>query len=304
MITGKNSYIGNAVEHSLKEYNRGYGAKAYEVDKISLREPGWEKLDFSGYDTVVHVAGRAHADVSKVSEETRDLYYQVNGVLTGQAARKAKEEGVKQFIYLSSVIIYGESGGIGKCRKIVSDTKPAPANFYGDSKLQGERELQSLACDGFHVAVLRLPFIYGKGSKGNYPLLAKIAGMTPIFPNIKNERSMLYIENLTELIRQLIDSGQGGLFFPQNQEYVTTAQMVRQIGRMKGRRIYLWRALNPLVWFASIVPGKIGRLTKKAFGSLAVDRRLSQPQGYDYQKYSFEESIRRIHENQHHNRSI
>ena len=94
------------------------------------------------------------------------------------------------------------------------------------------------------------------------------------------------------------------MFFPQNQEYVTTAQMVRQIGRMKGRRIYLWRVLNPLVWLVSAVPGKIGRLTKKAFGSLTVDRALSEPEGFDYQKYSFEESIRRIHENQHHNRNI
>ena len=130
------------------------------------------------------------------------------------------------------------------------------------------------------MAVLRLPFVYGRDSKGNYPFLVKIAERTPVFPDIKNERSMLYIENLAEFIRKMIDSGRGGLFFPQNGEYVTTAQMVKQIGRAKGKKIYLWSILNPLVWLASRMPGKIGRLTNKAFGSLTVDQALSGQQEY------------------------
>ena len=135
LITGKNSYIGNAVEKYLENYNRACGQEAYQVCKISLREPGWDTFDFSGYDTVIHVAGRAHADISKVSEEIKNLCYQVNGKLTGQVAKKAKEQGVGQFIYLSSVIVYGESAKVGGHKRIMAHTEPAPAGFYGDSKL-------------------------------------------------------------------------------------------------------------------------------------------------------------------------
>lgn len=289
LITGKNSYIGNAVA----EYLEG----SCVVEKISLRGEEWREIDFKGYDAVLHVAGKAHADISKVSEETKKLYYQVNGELTGWVAEKAKAEGVPQFIYLSSVIVYGDSAPVGKCKRIDAATVPNPTSFYGDSKLQGEKKLEPLADADFKVAVLRLPMIYGKNSKGNYSLLEKIAGKMPIFPKIQNERSMLYIENLAEFIRLLIESGEGGLFFPQNQEYVTTAQMVQMIAAVKGKKLCLWSLLNPLVWLASKVPGKVGNLANKAFGSLTVEQKAGGQQDYAYRKYSLEESIRRIHEN-------
>lgn len=313
LITGQNSYIGNAVAAYLEECNRAQeqsvlgenctdekmqtAGKLYQVDKISLREGDWQEMDFSGYDTILHVAGKAHVDVTGVSEEAKQSYYQINGELPALVAKKAKTEGVKQFIHLSSVIVYGESAGVGRTKMISGDTEPEPANFYGDSKLRGEKALEPFADEDFKVAILRIPFVYGKGSKGNYPLLAKIADKTPIFPNIQNRRSMLYIENLTEFIRQLVEYGEGGLFFPQNAEYVTTAQMVQLIGAAKQKKICLWGILNPLVWLASKVPGKIGGLANKAFGSLTVDKALSSNIPFQYQKYSLEESIRRIHEN-------
>lgn len=319
LITGQNSYIGNAVAEYLEEYNRqqmkaGEPADqpaevSYKTDRVTLHDEGWKTLDFSGYDTVLHVAGKAHVDVSAVSEETKQLYYRVNAELPAQVAEKAKAAGVKQFIHLSSVIIYGDSAGVGEEKMITGDTVPQPTNFYGDSKLQGEKKLEVLADENFYIAILRLPMIYGKNSKGNYPLLAKIADKTPVFPNVRNQRSMLYVENLAEFVRRLVESGEGGLFFPQNAEYTTTARMVQQIAAAKGKRIHLWSILNPVVWLASKVPGKIGALANKAFGSLAVDMTLSGlpkangdgandggRNACDYRKYSLEESIRRIHE--------
>ena len=303
LITGKNSYIGNAVAEYLETYNQS-AELPYKIDRISLRDESWQAIDFSGYDTVLHVAGKAHVDVSAVSEETKQLYYRVNAELPAQVAEKAKAAGVKQFIHLSSVIVYGDSAPVGKTKMITKDTEPAPANFYGDSKLQGEENLKPLADDRFHVAILRLPMVYGKNSKGNYPLLVKLAEKTPIFPKINNQRSMLYVENLAEFIRQLAEQGDGGLFFPQNEEYTTTARMVQQIGAVKGKKIHLWSILNPAVWLASKVPGKIGALANKAFGSLTIEQELSElpkasgtgENARDYCKYSPEESIRRIHE--------
>lgn len=293
LITGAGSFIGTSVEQYLQEYNEEQGKECYHVDTISLREKSWENYDFSSYDAVFHVAGIAHADVGEVSEQTRGLYYMVNRDLAVRTAKKAREQGVKQFIYMSSVIVYGDSAPVGRTKMIAEETCPRPAGFYGDSKYQAEYELRMLSEAHFQVAVLRPPMIYGKGCKGNYPLLAKMAGRLPVFPNIRNQRSMLYVENLAEFVRLLIESGKGGLFFPQNKEYTTTSEMVRAIGQAKGRKVRLWKALNPLVYLAARMPGKAGILANKAFGSLTVDQALSRRYFDGYQRYSLEESIRR-----------
>ena len=293
LITGQGSYIGTTVERYLQEYNASQGRELYRIDTISLLEDSWKNYDFAPYDAIFHVAGIAHADVGNVSEETKALYYQVNRDLALQTAMKAKAQGVKQFIYMSSVIVYGDSAPVGQKKHITKDTPLSPANFYGDSKKQAEEALLPLTDPDFQVAVLRPPMIYGKNSKGNYPLLAKLAGVAPVFPDIFNQRSMLYVENLAEFVRRLIESGQGGIFFPQNAEYTTTSQMVRAIGEVKGKHVRLWKVLNPLVKLAAHVPGKIGGLVNKAFGSLTIDQELSKG-GFDgYQIFSWEESIRR-----------
>ena len=204
LITGINSYIGNATERYLTEYNAREGREIYHVDKVSLRDEQWQKMNFASYDAILHVAGIAHADVGSVSEEGKKMYYQVNCDLTECVAKKARAEGVKQFIYLSSVIVYGDSAGVGRHKQITAQTIPHPVNFYGDSKWQAEQRLYLLETEQFCVAVLRPPMIYGRGSKGNFPMLLKVASKTPIFPKIKNERSMLYVENLAEFIRLLI----------------------------------------------------------------------------------------------------
>ena len=293
LITGAGSYIGTSVERYLQEYNAAQGREMYRIDTISLLEESWKNYDFSPYDTIFHVAGIAHADVGNVSEETKALYYRVNRDLAYEAAQKARKQGVKQFIYMSSVIVYGDSAPVGQKKHITEQTPLSPANFYGDSKKQAEEVLLPLANDTFQVAVLRPPMIYGKNSKGNYPLLAKLAGIAPVFPDILNERSMLYVENLAEFFRLLVESGKGGIFFPQNAEYTTTSQMVKAIGQVKGKKVRLWKVLNSLVTLASHVPGKIGGLVNKAFGSLTIDQSLSRNDFDGYQIFSLEESIRR-----------
>lgn len=291
LITGTNSYLGNAIEQYLMEYNSTQGRELYRVDKISLREEAWKKSSFAEYDTILHVAGIAHADIGNVSKETQDLYYQINCGSTLEVAQKAKEEGVPQFVYFSSVIVYGDGGGFGKEKVITADTRPQPANFYGDSKWQAEKGLHQLGNDDFKVAVLRLPMIYGKGSRGNFPLLVKIAKKLPFFPKINNRRSMLYVENLAEFVRLLAECGKGGTFFPQNAEYVTTAEMVKSIGQVCGKNIHILGVLNPLVTFASHMPGKISGMVDKAFGSLVIDKELSLRDIQDYQLFSMEKSI-------------
>lgn len=291
LITGANSYIGTSLERYLLEYNDLQGRELYRVDTVSQRDSRWEAHDLRGYDAVFQASGIAHADTGAVSRERQALYYQVNCDLAVHTAQKAQAAGVGLFIYPSSVIVYGDSAPYGKTRMITAQTPAECAHFYGDSKIRAEEALRRLEA-GMQVAILRLPMVYGRGSKGNYPLLAKLAGRLPFFPDVKNQRSMIYIENLCEFIRQRIEEGKGGLYFPQNPEYTTTSRMVQEIAAARGKKLRLLKIMNPLVALASHVPGKIGNMANKAFGSLTVDREMSgDVEGYCL--YDLRESIRR-----------
>ncbi len=288
LITGQSSYIGTSIQAYIGEH-----CKDWKVDTASVRNEAWKDIDFGSYDCVLHMAGKAHADVGHVSEDVKREYYEVNYELTKEVAKQAKKAGVKQFIYPGSVIVYGESAPYGTEKRITADTKPDPANFYGDSKWRADEAVQKLNSENFKTVVLRLPMVYGKGSKGNYPQLSKIAKKIPIFPNVSNTRSMIYIENLCEFICEIIEYEDGGVFFPQNEEYTSTAQMVKTIAESADRRIILTKALNPIVWLMSKMPGKIGRLVNKAFGNCTYEKSLSDYRGNRYQVYNFKDSIRR-----------
>ncbi|MDB6353562.1 NAD-dependent epimerase/dehydratase family protein [Trichococcus sp. K1Tr] len=278
LITGANSYIGTSFEKWVAQW-----PEEYHVDSVDTKNGEWKELDFSPYDTIFHVAGIAHQDAKADQEE---LYYKVNRDLTIEVAQKAKSEGVKQFIFMSSMIVYGASSKIGETKVITRDTVPEPINFYGNSKLQAEQGILPLQSEGFNVVVIRPPMIYGKDSKGNYPFLAKFAKITPLFPDIDNKRSMLHIDNLTELIRLLVSTNEHGVFFPQNKEYVKTSEMVKTIADISGKKMKLVKLFNPILYLLS---NKIG-LINKVFGDLNYDMSLSDLK-HDYRIKDLKKSI-------------
>ena len=281
LITGANSYIGTSFENYVMQCHD------YQIDTVDMIDSTWRDKSFSEYNSVFHVAGIAHSDTGRVSEERKQFYYQINTDLTIETAKKAKADGVGQFIFMSSAIVYGDSAPIGKPKRITCDTPVAPANFYGDSKVQAENGLLKLADESFHVVILRPPMIYGKGSKGNYPQLSKFAQKLPLFPYIKNERSMLYIGNLTEFVKLMIDNNESGIFYPQNAEYVATSEMVQAIAQAHGKKIRLVKGTAAPLKVMSYVTG----LVNKAFGNLSYDMSMSEYKE-NYRKFSFEESIR------------
>ena len=272
LITGANSYIGMSFERYMAQW-----PEQYQVDTVDMIDGTWREKDFSGYDCIYHVAGIAHSDSGKISPEKAKLYYAVNTDLTVETAKKAKAEGVKQFIFMSSAIVYGESAPIGKSKVITRDTPVSPANSYGDSKVQAENGIVPLSDDSFKVVILRPPMIYGPGSKGNYPTLSKMARKLPLFPKVDNQRSMLYVENLAECVRLLIEQGIGGIFWPQNREYSNTSQLVALIAKAHGKHIVL---VPGFTWALKILSHCTG-LVNKAFGSLCYDPALSAAPG-DY----------------------
>jgi len=256
LITGANSYIGTSFEKWLQQW-----PDDYSIDTVDVIGDGWKNKSFAGYDIVLHVAGIVHV---KETKENAGLYYKVNRDLVYEIAQKAKADGVKQFIFLSSMSVYGIENGV-----IDRNSPLNPKSNYGKSKLQAEELIESLDDSTFKITIIRPPMIYGKGCKGNYPRLAKIALKLPFFPDIKNERSMIYIDNLCEFVKLLIDDCTSGLFFPQNEEYVCTSEMVRLITEAHGKKIWMTNLLNPLLKLIKI------NLTNKVFGNLVYDRELS-----------------------------
>lgn len=235
LVTGANSYVGTNVEKWLmREPDK------YYVETLDMQNPNWKEFDFSKFDVVFHVAGIAHVSKKKSLE---DLYYKVNRDLTIQTAEFAKTSGVKQFIFMSSMIVYNS-----KESQISAYTKPNPDNYYGLSKLQAEEGLEKLQSKDFNIAVVRPPMIYGPYSKGNFPKLISLAKKTPIFPRYDNKRSMLYIDNLSNSIKTLIDGYHSGLFFPQNNEYVNTKDVIAMTKKIIHKKLWLTRLFNPFIY--------------------------------------------------------
>lgn len=270
LITGANSYVGTNVEKWLmKEPNK------YYIETLDMRDPNWKDFDFSRFDVVFHVAGIAHVSTKK---SMKDLYFKVNRDLTIETANKAKESGIKQFIFMSSMIVYSS-----KETRITLETKPNPDNFYGLSKLQAEEGILTLQSKDFNVCVLRPPMIYGPGSKGNFPKLLNLSTKTLLFPKYNNKRSMLFITNLNEYVYNIIKYEEKGIFFPQNKEYVSTYEVIKFFSNKYNHKVWFTRVFNPFIWlFKKRIP-----VFNKVFGDFYYDI------DYKYQLYreSFEDTL-------------
>ncbi len=276
LMTGKNSYIGTSLENWLmREPDK------YKVDTVDMKDGSWKEKDFSQYDVVFHVAGIAHI---KETSDNQDLYYKVNRDLAYETAQKAKQDGVEQFIFLSSMSVYGIENGV-----IDKNTPLKPNSAYGRSKIEAEELINKLEDNSFIVATLRPPMVYGKGCRGNYPRLVGLALKTPIFPKVENKRSMIYIDNLSEFVKQLIDNRSGGLFFPQNVEYVNTSEMVRLIAESHGKRVVMTKLFNPLLRLLNV------STVNKVFGDLVYDMSMSEYE-FDYKVCWFGDSIKTTEE--------
>lgn len=255
LITGANSYIGTSFEKYMAQW-----PDQYQVDTVDMVDGSWREMSFAGYDAVYHVAGIAH---QKETEENAHLYYTVNRDLAVETAKKAKNDGVGQFVFLSTMAVYGMEEGA-----ISLDTQPAPKTHYGKAKLEAELQMDPLRAEDFLLTVLRPPMVYGEGCKGNYQSLVKIAQKLPVFPDYTNKRSMIHIDRLCWYIKNILDQGQNGLILPQDEQYVCTCRMIKKIAETMGKKMLLLKILNPAVSLAK----RFTTAGKKAFGDLYYEQ--------------------------------
>lgn len=274
LITGKNSYVGTNFRQWLAQW-----PDQYQVDAISVRDDSWKQHDFSQYDVVLHVAGIAHVSADPKLEKQ---YYRVNRDLAIEVAVKSKEGKVKQFIFMSSIIVYGD-----RVELINKETIPEPTDFYGKSKLQAEQGIASLEDTDFKVVLIRAPLIYGPLSKGNFIKLKNLVDYIPLFPNINNKRSMIYIDNMCEFIRLTIDYNREGICFPQNRDYVSTLDVIKIISGISNKKIYYTKVFNFIIRPLS---SRL-KLLKKVLGNKVYEKDLSSEFNWNYCVLDFKESV-------------
>lgn len=273
LIIGEYSYIGT----SFREYAAEY-APEMKVDVISARNQKWKEADFSAYDSILHVAAIVHQKESSLMQQ---IYQEVNTEIPVEVAQRAKTAGVRQFVFLSTMAVYGE------CQSLITEEiRPSPVTMYGKSKLFAEQQLESLAGEGFSVIIVRPPMVYGRSCPGNYGRLAGMAEKLPFFPKINNQRSMIYIENLCACIHHEMESlGESyRIVCPQNAEYVNTTELVKQIRKAHNKKTLL-------IPFPQFVVQSIFKKNKtlwKVFGNYCYEHKKEEK---DYQTVDFNESI-------------
>ncbi len=253
LVIGANSYIGRKFREYISQMDKG----DISADLVSALDGSWREADFSSYDVVLHLAAIVHI---KETSDMETLYYRINHKLAVEAAEKAKENHVKQFILMSTAAVFGLRTGC-----ITKETIPTPTTFYGKSKLAAEKDIMQMQDEEYRIAIVRPPMVYGKGCKGNYARLVKLAKFTPVFPEYHNKRSILHIDNLSEYLVRLIRDESSGYFHPQDKEYADTCRMIEKIRKETGRETLLTPCLNNII--SLLIEKNIG-VFQKMFGDL------------------------------------
>lgn len=273
LITGKSSYIANHLKNFLSNDH-------YSINLMSVHDDNWKSTSFKQYNIFIHTAALVH---DSTKNATSEQFNQVNYQLTLALAKKAKQEGVKHFIFLSTMSVYGLNTG-----HITATTPLNPITPYGQSKAKAEGALKTLSSDEFIVTIIRPPMVYGANCKGNFKSLYKIANIAPIFPKVNNKRSAIFIDNLSAFIKNVIDNKIEGTLFPQNSEYLNTSEAVSLLAQAYSNKVYI----SKLAGFG-INLLKFSPIIQKAFGSLTYDPNLpGGPNDLEYNIVSFKDSIK------------
>lgn len=274
LITGKNGFIARSFAHFMEEVKnhaiytsparstRSVVEAAHKITSISLRDDSWRNGSFCGYDAIIHTAGLVHKKETKDNEHD---YFTINRDLTFDVAKKAKADGVGQFVFLSSISVYGLIKG-----HIKTDTPTDPTSNYGRSKLAAESLIAGLADDSFKVAILRLPMVYGQNimgepAPGNYAKLCKVVKHAPFFPDYDNARDLIHIKILCISIEGILEKGWDGILFPRDPDPISTRDLALAIAEDQGKNLPLTKILN---WPISLLM-PIG-IVSKLFGDLII----------------------------------
>lgn len=279
LIIGKNSYIGNHVDEWLSKFD-------WNVTQLDVLTDEWKSFDYSSYDSIVHVAGIVH----RPDCHDWELYKRVNTDMPIAIATMAKQQGVKQYVFFSTMAVYGSGKALAP--NITDENSKLEAKgMYGRSKLMAEEGLAKLQDNHFKVAFVRPPSVYGKGCKGNYiSRFAMVARKMPVIPTAYTDvkQSFIYVDNLSELVHLIIEKELDGPFCPQDDVAVSTNELLETICECLGKKYRGSRLLGLFVPLIKFVP-----IVKKAYGGMEYARSLSDKKGMNYVVVPLKEGMKR-----------
>lgn len=281
LIIGKNSYIGDHIYKWLSDCE-------WEVAQLDALTDDWKTYDYSHFNVIVHVAGIVHQPKCQDWE----LYKRVNTDMPISIATMAKEQGVGQYVFFSTMGVYGINKKLTK--NIIDKNTPVcfeTNSMYGKSKLLAEEGLMKLHDKSFNIVCIRPPSVYGKGCRGGYITgFTTIVRICPIIPqayeNIK--QSFIYIDNLTELVRLIIENNSHGIFCPQDNKSVSANELFEVIAKGITKKYHPSLLLGLLIRLFHFFP-----IIKKIYGGIEYSKNLSNIFNFDYTIVSFDEGIRR-----------
>ena len=288
LITGSNGFVGNYFINKYKE--------KYDIRIFSFLKDDINTLDCNTIDIVFHLSALVH----QMGGASANEYEKINVIQTIELAKKAKESGVKHFIFMSTVKVYGEETN----SKYIENTVCNPEDDYGKSKLKAEQELQKLEDENFKISIIRTPIVYGYGVKANIKSLINLVNKVPLLPfgKIKNKRSMVYIGNLCHLVYEIITQEKSGIFLACDDEPLSTSRLIELVAKnldlvkrsgcgtitLCEKKIYLVK----IPFFESLLKILKPSFHKRLYGSLEIDNSITKEKLNLKNPYSVEDGIK------------
>jgi len=273
LITGANGFIGN---YFCTKYTQ-----AYDLQTFSFLKDNFESLYVEDVDVVFHLSALVH----KIGGASAEEYERVNVTQTIALAKKVKEFGVRQFVFMSTVKVYGEESDVAYTESFTCK----PQDDYGKSKLKAEAELQKLASEDFIVSIIRTPIVYGSGVKANMKNLVNLVSKMPLLPfaNIHNKRSFVFVGNLCAMVDKIIQTQKGGIFLACDDAPLSTTRLIELIASTMRKKV----CLVEVPFFASFLKWAKPAMYQRLYGSLEVDNALTKKELEFQNPYSVEEGI-------------
>ncbi|KLE11272.1 epimerase [Aliarcobacter butzleri L354] len=274
LITGSNGFIGN---YFINNYKSKYNIKTFSFLKDDINN-----LNCGDIDVVFHLSALVH----QMGGASASEYEKINVIQTIELAKKAKKSGIKHFVFMSTVKVYGEETN----SKYTENTVCNPEDDYGKSKLKAEQELQKLEDENFKISIIRTPIVYGYGVKANIKNLINLVNKVPVLPfgKIKNKRSMVYIGNLCHLVDEIIIQKKSGIFLACDDEPLSTSKLIDLIAKNLAKKTYLIK----IPFFESLLKILKPSFHKRLYGSLEIDNTITKEKLNLKNPYSVEDGIK------------
>lgn len=287
-ITGASGFIGRPLMSALIKSGktvRGFIRNDIQISKSNTsnniivgditQNINWTNY-LQGFDCIIHCAGRAHI----MNDNDGNSYFNVNSLATKNLAEHAVNAGVKRLIFLSTIKVNGENT---QEKSINNDDQsifkyndiPNPQDFYATSKLEAENILWDISKNTeLEIVVVRLPLVYGSEVKGNLLRLKKLinSGLPLPFALIKNQRSLIGIDNLIDLLIKCINhpNAAGKVFLASDDEHLSTPELIKYMASAMGKPSRIFPIPIYILKFLSKILGKQNEIDR-LLGSLRVD---------------------------------